>query len=90
VLGHTEEADDRRLSRSGTARRKIQLYNLSIMLNYRALSTLGQTSTRNALINFLKKYRKLALLLCLTTRAIKLNNYKNFIESESHKFLLFD
>ncbi len=44
------------------------------MLNYRALSTLGQTSTRNALINFLKKYRKLALLLCLTTRAIKLYN----------------
>ncbi len=44
------------------------------MLNYRALSTLGQTSTRNALINFLKKYRKLALLLCLTTRAIKFYN----------------
>ena len=28
------------------------------MLNYRALSTLGQTSTRNALINFFKKIPK--------------------------------
>ena len=81
MVCHTEEADEGGCLEVGplvegfiiavvepvetTTCRKI-IYSLSIMHNYRAFPTLGQPSTRNAIIDFLNKYCKIALLLCLT------------------------